>query len=241
MLRILKTEGIIQQFFIKGSVFIMDIQDMEQSGASLSRLAGAVDELMKFMQQQKEKFAQELAAQKTENENIHAQNSVLQNKIQTLTEDNEKLKTELADAGNNKQLEEKIKILETEAENRNNKISGLQTEIQNLNTALSNRKTQIEELNKKSEDLTQKLTDAENKIAEFETAAAADNNAAADLQVRLDEALAQNNELSQQCFNSQQKVTEMQQAITKTTENIDDVVARLERVLKENGASDDNN
>lgn len=219
----------------------MDMQNMEQSATAISRLSGAVDELMNVLQRQKEKFAQELAAQKAETDNAYAQNSVLQAQIQTLTDDKEKLKIDLIAAQNDTEATNKIKALETEAENRNNKISGLQTEIQNLNNALSNRKTQIEELNTKCNELAQKLTVAENKIAEYETAAAADNNAAADLQARLNEAEAKNAELLQKCKDSEQKVTEMQHTIVQTTENIDDVVARLERVLEENGASDNNN
>ncbi len=244
----LKLGVIIQQFLVKGSVFIMDMQNMEQSGKSVSRLSAAIDELMKVMQRQKEKFAQEIEMQKTAVADAQEKMSALETQIHNLNDEKEKLKIELIAAQNNTESADKIKELETEAVNRNNKISGLQTEIQNLNTALSNRKTQIEELNTKNDELnnknnelTQKLSEAENKISEFENSAAADSNAVADLQTRLDEALAKNAELEQKCTASEQKLNDMQQAISHTTENIDVVVARLEKVLEENGASDGNN
>ena len=226
----------------------MDMQNMEQSRDSLNRLTSTIAELESVLRQQKQKFQQQLDAEKQNSETALSKVSDLEAQLQTISAEKEKLQADLIVAQDNSESEGKIKALQDEAEARNNKINGLQTEIQNLNTAVANRKTQIDELNSKNDELSskndelaQKLEAAQKRIAEFENSAAADNSANAELQNKLDEALKQNEELTRKNQESEHKLEEMQKTITQTTANIDAVVARLEEVLEENGAGNNNN
>lgn len=219
----------------------MEMQKMEQSQNAMNRLNGAVEELIRVVQQQRQEFNTQLIAERNKAQTAENKAAVLEAQAQTLANENEKLKVELIAAQNNTEIQGKLQALQNEADARANRINGLQTEVQNLNTALNNRKAQIDELNNKNNELTQQLADATAKLNELESNAVREDNAAAELQSRLDETMAQNAELKRLQQENDERVQQMQQTISQTTVNIDDVVAKLEKVLKENGTSDDNN
>ena len=214
---------------------------MEQSQNAMNRLNGAVEELIRVVQQQRQEFNTQLIAEKNKAQTAENKVAVLEAQAQTLANENEKLKVELIAAQNNTEIQGKLQVLQNEADARANRINGLQIEVQNLNTALNNRKAQIDELNNKNNELTQQLATAAAKLNELESNAVREDNATAELQSRLDEAMAQNEELKRLQQENDERVQQMQQTISQTTVNIDDVVAKLEKVLEENGESDNNN
>lgn len=212
----------------------MDMQNMEQSYNSISRLNAAIDELIGIISRQKEEFAAAIAAERD-------QTAVQAAKVNQLNAELAEMNRKLQAADNHSETDALIQTLKNEVEVRNNRISGLQTEVQNLNTALTNRKTQIEELNTKNHDLSEQLTAAQAKIAEAEDSKAANSASVSELQSQLSAALNEKEQLALQYGNAEQKLQEMQQRIAQTGENIDGIVARLEKVLEENGTGNNSN
>lgn len=160
----------------------MDMQKMEQSQNAMNRLNNAVEELIKIVQQQKTEFYTRLSETQNLLQTAENKAAVLEAQVQTLNNENQKLKIDLIAAQNNSENDEKIKSLQNDLELKANKINGLQTEVQNLNNALSNRKNQIEELNDKNNELSEKMqqmqqtvsqttADIDNVIARLEKAA----------------------------------------------------------------------
>ena len=70
----------------------MDMQNMEQSRNSLERLTQAIAELETVLRQQKEQFQQTLGAEKQKTADMQVKVADLEQQIQTLTDDKEKLK-----------------------------------------------------------------------------------------------------------------------------------------------------
>ena len=98
----------------------MDMQKMEQSQNALNRLNGAVDNLVKIIEQQKQEFNTQLITEKNRAQNAENKAAVLEAQNQTLADENEKLKVKLIAAQNNTESEDKLKSLQAESEARAN-------------------------------------------------------------------------------------------------------------------------
>ncbi|MBR1903714.1 MAG: hypothetical protein IJ824_00850 [Alphaproteobacteria bacterium] len=164
----------------------MDMQKLEKSADSLSRLSQVVEELINVVHQQRQNFAADMEKERNNVAAAQEKTATLEAQVQSLNAEKEKLLAELSVAQNNTEAEDKIKELQSVADSRSNKINGLQTEVQNLNTALNNRKMQLEENERKNVELTQELDEAKAKISELENAQASGNSAAAELRQQLD-------------------------------------------------------
>lgn len=193
----------------------MEMQKLEKSRNSVSRLNAVIDELVSVINEQRGYFEEKLKMEKE--------------KVENLVVKNETLQKELILASDNSKTESKILELQNCVDDYIRQNENLKNEIESLKNEIVEKTSQISELENNKELLKQQFENMQLNVNEIE-----------DIKAKLFDEIKQKEELEQKYRSSELRISEMQNTINLTTENIDNVVARLERILEENGASGNN-